>query len=123
MISDYDVYHSEAELAMGPFHQRWAYLGKAVSVFPFLKGGGQVTPISIQHLCGRGWPGYSIYAFGNYQGSVDLYVKRIGSMPAHVFSHYQVDVPMPDQWWSARQVDFRGLCHHADWADAPVSRI
>ena len=124
LLSDYDVYHTESELAMGPFHQKWVYVGKVGIVFRSIVGGAaEVTPMAIQHLCGRGWPGFNIYAFGNYQGIVDLYVKRIGAMPAQIFAHYQVDVPAPDLWWSARQVQFIGLSHHPEWADAPMARL
>ena len=119
ILTDYDVYYSDAELSFGPFHQSWAYAGAVGAVYPMMAGTTDPTLPSILQLCGANWAVFVIYAFANYQGYVDVYVKRFMSLPPDRYAHYSVYVSSPELWWSAREMHFNGVVSMPHWVEMP----
>ena len=79
-LSDYLAYVSEAEYGMGPLHQTWQAIGTAADVYPHVRS--EVTMSSMRALAG---PVFTEgYAFADYTGNVDLYVRSSRSMPATI---------------------------------------
>ena len=120
---DYELYWSEADYAMGPLHQRWQYMGTIFEIY----GAAAVpiptmSPVAIQHVFGAIYT--ELYAFGNYNGNVDVYTRSSWTMPLSKFSHYQVAAQEPTLWWTARSIEFLGIAIHEEWVlDPPQSRL
>ena len=114
-LSDYLAYASEAEYGMGPLHQTWRSIGTAADVYPLVRR--QVTMSSMRELAG---PVFTEgYAFADYTGNVDLYVRGSTSMPTCRYTHYMIDAREPTRWWSARRCRLIGRVYRQDWEWTP----
>ena len=101
---------------MSPWSQQWVHLGNVLDYY--FQGDGAVAhndeiagPV---HLEG--------YAFLNYDGKVDLYVRATFSRPTMRFAHYKLDVQDPAEFWRARHYMFMGRIDRPEWA-TPRSRL
>ena len=118
-LSDYLAYVSEAEYGMGPLHQTWRSIGTAADVYPLVRR--QVTMSSMRELAG---PVFTEgYAFADYTGNVDLYVRASRSMPMCRYMHYMLDAREPTHWWSARRCWLIGRVDRLDWERTPDYRL
>ena len=118
-LSDYLAYVSEAEYGMGPLHQTWQSIGTAADVYPHVRS--EVTMSSMRALAG---PVFTEgYAFADYTGNVDLYVRASRSMPMCRYVHYALDAREPAYWWSARRSRLVGRVDRPDWEWTPRYRL
>ena len=135
LLMNYDVFHSSSHVAMGPLSQAYVYLGKLHEVYPPTLWLPQ-TPqhartseretlldertLGLRALCGHHKPIYQMWAFGDYNGSVNLYVQKVGQRPPDVFVHYVLRVADPSDWWRARHYECVGAVSMPDWAPKPL---
>ena len=130
-MDQYEVYHSYANIAFGPFSQSYAPLGKLGTVYP----PGKLPELSqaqkamsireikldprmhaIRTVCGYGAPIHQIWAFKTHGGGLDVYVQTIGQAPADCFSHYHVNITEPEDWWRAKEYTYIGMIQNKAWA-------
>ena len=100
-LSLYDVYHSDAEFSLGPFHQRWVSLGTIVD------------------LCG--WMYTEGFCFSAGEGGCDFYARASTNRPSFRYAHYKLSIANPADFWQARDYVFVKRADMPKWAVTPIS--
>ena len=131
-IRDYDVYYSQASIAMGPLGQNYDHLGKVESVYAM-----ETMPIAseatiammrqevaidarivgIRQLCGYWSPIFTIRAVAVPDGC-HLYVQTIGQAPPDMYSVYAVEITNPHDWWQAWEYTYVDTVQVPAWRSA-----
>ena len=131
-LRNYDVYHSQSSVALGPFSQAYDYLGKVnvvyAGVIPELpdrvfasmreRGILDMRAQGIWELCGDASPVHEMYAMSSVGGGLDLYVHTMGQSPAALYSHYHLEIDEPSNWWMAERYAYLGLVTMPEWGPA-----
>ena len=63
------------------------------------------------------------YAFADYVGTVDLYVRSSWTRPMSRYAHYNLQVNDPVCWMDATSYRFLGRIDRPDWAWTPTMRL
>ena len=137
LLANYDVFFSKSHVGMGPLSQAYEYRGKVREFYRALpKSAPQHARTSnreivldariqgIRLLCGYSKSIHQLWAFGNLEGSVDLYIQTLGQRPPDVFTHYVLRVAEASDWWRAREYEYVRTIHMPEWAPgAPRSAM
>ena len=136
LLLEYDVYHSNSHIGMGPISQPYKFIGKVRDVYaerindlrvllestPAVEGYIDQLSLDIRLLCGFASPIHQIWTSSHEHGVVDLYMQTIGQRPPYVFAHYGLVVAEPTEWWRPRSYSFLGTIPMSAWLRRSLRR-
>ena len=98
-VSEYLVFWSPVEPGLGFTSDSWFYWGSLASVFSFDFAVARAGDIAVA--------GYvEAYLFKNDNGHVDCYARHRDPRPSYRFSHHQLDVADPADFWTASRYSY-----------------